>query len=334
MNRTTGPSLRAIAEKAGVHQSTVSRVLKNDPRISRETARRVRKAADALGYSPDPHLGKLMAHMRSMRSARFESTLGFLRSDQPYPDMFSEQLLLGARNRAEALGYRVDDFPVDYSAKAIRSVNRILHARNIEGLLILPTLGEPPPVPPLNVEHLAVVNTATFSTPFPAHDIFPDHTYNMALVIKALKKSRAKKPGLISWPGLDERQHHAGPMAFFEYCITQLRKPPVPPFNWSGSPKEIETGFRKWYREHRPDLLILPNLLIHAAVHRILQNLVPGRTPCLGSSQPGEGLPGVDQCPYDIGRAAIDMLTAHVQRNEYGKPGVIKHMRIPGVWVP
>lgn len=42
-----------VARAAGVSQSTVSRALANDPRISEATRREIRKVADRLGYTPN-----------------------------------------------------------------------------------------------------------------------------------------------------------------------------------------------------------------------------------------------------------------------------------------
>lgn len=44
---------RDVARLAGVSQTTVSRVLRNDPKVSGETHRRVLEAAETLGYSPN-----------------------------------------------------------------------------------------------------------------------------------------------------------------------------------------------------------------------------------------------------------------------------------------
>jgi DNA-binding LacI/PurR family transcriptional regulator len=54
---------RDIAKHAGVHQSTVSRVLSGFPRIKPETVAKVKKACDELGYVPN-------AMARSLRTRR------------------------------------------------------------------------------------------------------------------------------------------------------------------------------------------------------------------------------------------------------------------------
>ena len=54
-NRLPAPTLRDVAEAAGVHTATASRALnpKTRQQISAETARRVMRAAQALGYQPN-----------------------------------------------------------------------------------------------------------------------------------------------------------------------------------------------------------------------------------------------------------------------------------------
>ena len=53
-----------IAQRLGVASSTISRALRNDPRISLELRKRVRVAADELGYQPNPLVSALMANRR------------------------------------------------------------------------------------------------------------------------------------------------------------------------------------------------------------------------------------------------------------------------------
>jgi LacI family transcriptional regulator len=331
--KSQSPSLRAIAEKSGVHQSTVSRVLKQDARISEATAKKVRLAAEELGYVPDPQLGKLMSHMRAMREKRFESVIGFLLPKKPYPDVFAKELLQGTEARAKELGYAVDRFPVDLTPESLRTLNRVVKARGIEGMLLLPRVSNGPP-PALELERLAVVSVTSYTEPFAVHEVLPDHVHNMELVRQALARQGAKRPGLISWPDLDRRQRHAGPRMMYQYAYETLKCSPLPTMIWQGGDAEIEASFLRWYWKHKPDALVLPNPSIHAAVCKLITTT--GNTPphCYASALHGPDLPGIDQQPGETGRAAIDMLTAHMQRNEKGWPEITKHMLIPGRWVP
>jgi LacI family transcriptional regulator len=57
---------RDVARLAGVSQPTVSRALRDDPRVSETTRQRVRDAARALGYAPSP-IGRALSTGRSTR---------------------------------------------------------------------------------------------------------------------------------------------------------------------------------------------------------------------------------------------------------------------------
>jgi LacI family transcriptional regulator, galactose operon repressor len=57
---------RDVARLAGVSQPTVSRALRDDPKVSQATKRRVREAASALGYAPNA-IGRALSVGRSTR---------------------------------------------------------------------------------------------------------------------------------------------------------------------------------------------------------------------------------------------------------------------------
>src|SRR5687768_13046940 len=82
-------SLHTIAARAGVSAMTVSRVLRNSPRVSRTTRRRVLAAARALQYRPDPHLARMMSLVRSRKAPRLRANLAVIREDEPQDELHS-----------------------------------------------------------------------------------------------------------------------------------------------------------------------------------------------------------------------------------------------------
>src|SRR5690606_10532562 len=64
-----------IADAVGVHLSTVSLALRNDPRLPEETRARIRAVAQKLGYAPNPLVSLLMSRVRR-RNAGYRGTLG------------------------------------------------------------------------------------------------------------------------------------------------------------------------------------------------------------------------------------------------------------------
>src|ERR1700709_1540972 len=106
------PTMRQVAEAAGVSVMTVSYAYAQPERVSAEAAARVREAAERLGY-PGPHPGA-----RSLRRGRAGS-LGFVLS--------------------ERLTYAFDDPP---ATRFLSGVAEVCPAEAV-GLTLVPTTGRP-----------------------------------------------------------------------------------------------------------------------------------------------------------------------------------------------
>ncbi|MDA1068643.1 MAG: LacI family DNA-binding transcriptional regulator [Verrucomicrobia bacterium] len=72
------PTIEFIAKKAGVAKSTVSLALRNSPKLLEQTRSRIQKIAQELGYKPNPLVSAQMAHIRSHKSQKSVTTIGFL----------------------------------------------------------------------------------------------------------------------------------------------------------------------------------------------------------------------------------------------------------------
>ena len=59
-------TMRDVARALGVDPSTVSLALRAHPKIPAETRERIRRAAEKLGYTPDPMLGALASYRRAL----------------------------------------------------------------------------------------------------------------------------------------------------------------------------------------------------------------------------------------------------------------------------
>lgn len=133
-------TMKDIAQKANVHQSTVSLALRNDPRLSQETCRKIRLIAEELGYKPDPALRSLVAyrHMKSPKPAAH--TIGLildLHSRELYAENESYVTLLeSAKIRASEMGYTVDVFWYGMDYHNSQSLDRVLKARGIQGVIL------------------------------------------------------------------------------------------------------------------------------------------------------------------------------------------------------
>jgi LacI family transcriptional regulator len=122
-------TLRDVARVAGVHPATVSRALNEETRalVNQDTAKRVLKAAEELGYRPNP----IARGLKTNRSY----TIGVLVPDLTNP--LFPPILRGIEDRLETAGYtpltaNTDNDPerelIDLQAMRARQVDGIIAA--------------------------------------------------------------------------------------------------------------------------------------------------------------------------------------------------------------
>lgn len=117
-----------VATEAGVHPSTVSRVLSGHPgsTLRPETRQRVVEAAERLGYRPS-----VLA--RSLRLQR-TLTLGMLVPDITNP--FFSSIIKGAEDAARERGYNLILCNSEDQPEREETYLRVLRERQVDGLLI------------------------------------------------------------------------------------------------------------------------------------------------------------------------------------------------------
>jgi len=88
---------RDVARLAGVSQPTVSRALRDDPRVSEDTKKRVRDAAALLGYVPS-EAGRALSSGRTRR-------IGLLVTD--LKNQFYSNIIAPVHDELEGMGYQL-----------------------------------------------------------------------------------------------------------------------------------------------------------------------------------------------------------------------------------
>ncbi len=127
---TRRPTMRDVAELAGVGIKTVSRVINGEPNVSAAMTERVRRAAASLHYEPDLHAGNLR------RADGRSRTLGLLVSSVANP--FAAQVHRAIERVATEHGYAVfatslEDDP-DAELRAVAALAR----RRVDGFVVTP----------------------------------------------------------------------------------------------------------------------------------------------------------------------------------------------------
>jgi LacI family transcriptional regulator len=120
-------TIKDVAKRAGVGIATVSRALHGSPRVSAETAARVKKAIEELGYRPN-------TNAQSLASGRSQM-LGLVVSDITNP--FFPELVKGFEEVALDHGYDVFVASTNYEpARTALCVRRMIE-RKVDGVAIM-----------------------------------------------------------------------------------------------------------------------------------------------------------------------------------------------------
>ena len=120
-------TLRDVAQVAGVHPATVSRALNEETRalVNEETARRVLKAAEKLGYRPNP----IARGLKTNRSY----TIGVLIPDLTNP--LFPPILRGIEDRLETAGYTPLIANTDNDPERELLDSQTMRARQVDGII-------------------------------------------------------------------------------------------------------------------------------------------------------------------------------------------------------
>jgi LacI family transcriptional regulator len=172
------PTLRDVAEAAGVHAATASRALNPKTRqlISAETARRVLRAAEALGYQPNPIA-------RSLKTSR-TTTVGLVIPDLTNP--LFPPIVRGIENVLESEGYNVWIVNTDNDPDRERAQIDSLRSRQVEGLIIATARLEHPLLRQLQEQGVKMVLVNRRSENLQISCVTADDATGIALAVKHL----------------------------------------------------------------------------------------------------------------------------------------------------
>ena len=256
--------MRDVARLAGVHQTTVSRALRNDPRIPEATRLRITKIAETLKYRPDPMVSALISMRRSRHPPRYPISLAFVaytsthyRRYQPHQYTY-EAHLAGARFAAERQGYQVELFPMNSPGMTPRRLDEILFTRNIPGLII-GSLPEGRGGFSLTWERFCTVVIEYTFTQTALDRVVHDSYDGMRLIMHECRKRGFKRVGLMLTAMGHERTERLNGAAYWVEQKNDAFFQAVPPlFLPLWDPQAVTA----WHRKHRIEAIVTSNALL------------------------------------------------------------------------
>ena len=322
-----------VARRAGVHAATVSRALRNDPRITPAQRHKIQRVAADLGYRQNPLVAALMTARRAGRLPAHDSTLAFVtRYPTDRAAFFRSEfghLLAGAQARAQAQGFRIDEFNVHDPALSPSRVTEILQSRGIHGAIIAPLHSIDEPVQ-LDWTRFASVAIGYSLSRVPISRVSHNHFKGLALAARECRAIGRHRLGLV----LPRRVHEKVERRWLAALLVDQAEHPadhVPPL----LPDEPdEAAFSSWFSRERPDTV----LCLHAPVIQTwLNQLGPAArgvaVVSLDRRSRDRGVAGIDQDYPQIGATAVDTVIGMLHRNEHGLPAKPVTLLLDATWI-
>ncbi len=339
MNPSPQPrvTLREIARRLHLSHSTVSRALKNDPRISAPVRQKVLQMVTKMGYQPDPMLAALSHYRQSNAQHPITAALAWINC-WPEPEKlrtFKEFNLYwqGASEAAARNGYRIDEFicPKELSPARLQEV---LRARGVRGLLLTPAWsGNSPEWGDFPWDEFCVVRFGhSLTTPL-THLVTSDQLSNGMLAFEHMWNRGYRRIGMVMWKTQGTRlvRFSAG------YLYAQLQvdaKLRLPPHMMNEiDPAADQRRFTAWLKKNRPDAILtdVPEVrtLLAEAGYRVPQDLGLAALSVLDGCCDA----GIYQNSEEIGAAAVQLLISLLHHNQRGIPQIPREVLVPGRWV-
>ena len=331
-------TLKEIAARAGLSVATVSYALRNHPKLAAATRAKVQALARECGYRPNPRIATLMAHIRRAQARTTGECIAFVwvhtTREEAARDPFLRKVRAGASQRAEQMGFKIEEFWAHDPGLSDLRLQEILLSRGIIGVLLSPVMTSDTAL------HLdwdwrhfaaAVIGNVTWTPEL--HHAGHHHFLAMRLVLAELARLGCRRPAALIETKSNERTKHAWEASFLahhpdrRHALSLVR---------SVTPDPGTTDLGAWLTARRPDALIVSttDLLQLPGVRAACQRLRLPLVTLYWSEATPPGIGGIDQCYDRVAAHAVDLVVAQLNANEIGPPDLPRIMLFPGRWVP
>ncbi|HEY9249406.1 MAG TPA: LacI family DNA-binding transcriptional regulator [Rariglobus sp.] len=313
-------SIREIARLAGVSPSAVSLAMRGTGRIAPETRARILAVVKKAGYSINPLFSKALSLARQSPASRYRETIALiLEYETETGPAYQKAMHTEAARCAAAMGYKLESFVVSGKPADHRRLSRILKARGIRGVIIIPRLEHRQPRLHLSWADFAPVEIGrTLWNPRNLHHVETSDYHKVIEALHLLKKAGYRRIGMAIEPM--QNQHQRGTY-YAAYLVSQLRQPErarIPVLASTGP--WSEATFRKWHDRYQPDVLFIHHAPEICGWLRAMKLKWPEDISlfCVNTSDPL--LSGLMRDYPGLGRSAVEMLSLLLESGELGLP--------------
>jgi DNA-binding LacI/PurR family transcriptional regulator len=324
-------SYREIARRAGVSVATVSLALSHHPRITASTRQKVVRIARALAYTPKKELAQIMGAIRRKRPEL--ETLALVTNwpvRSPWKtNVYMRQFHETITRRASELGYQIEEFWMNEPGMNPKRLPKILHARNIPGLIIPPAFIAGKRLP-FDVSAVAVASHGRIFWQPKLNRVEADVHYNTLLALKKMSQLGYRRIGLLCLGNTSVVHDHQIESAYSYYQSQGKIESDMRPFLRNDHSLD---GLMDWLHQFRPESLLStdPGVLpwLKNAKLKVPHEIgfaVMGVIAELGDCA------GINVRPELLDAALVEMVVSQITLGERGIPMAPRATIIEGIW--
>jgi DNA-binding LacI/PurR family transcriptional regulator len=326
-------TIRDIARAVGVSHATVSLALKKNPRISKKTTRLVLEKAEEMGYIRDPMLSALCNYRTKGKNKSTQAALAWITNWED-PEEFrkiNEFNLYweGAADAAKRMGYRLEQF---YTKEIpLRRIDTILKTRHIQGIIIPPVQHSSDGWDPFPWNDYATVCLGYGLPHVRAHFVCSAQASNVMRAFERAYQFGYKRIGFVS--EFVRMRHFGVGFLWAQQELPPHRQLPLLALDPADNFGQQQATFSTWLSKNKPDAILTDN----GETLTMLKNLgmrIPEDVGLATTSVHDTPIDaGIDQNPFEIGRAAARTLIGLLSEQSIGVPASRSEVHINGIWV-
>lgn len=328
-------TMRDIGEHLGISHATVSRALRNDPRITEAVRIKVVKAANKLGYKRDPKLAQLMSHMRASKERAFQGTLAWVTDhDLAVEAELAPHLLYweSASKRASELGYHLECFPKTCPSDSTK-IERKLRAQGIQGVIIqqfkeafhLPSWK-------FNWQRFAVIHNGSCQTQLCLDSVDADDIGNCVQLFGKLRSLGYLRIGICTTRAIEVATNFSLCTAWHRYRLLGSNTPEIPPLLLPDLGGASAEAVAVWLRQHDVDVVVSQVRGMKELLESIGRRVPDDVGLTYQGVNPHGTNSGIWQREDLVARVIIESVIASVEQGRFGLPEAPRISMIQGSW--
>ena len=327
------PKMQDVARASGYSRAAVSMALRNDATIPEKTRAHIHAVARRLGYRSSPLVAALMSLRRQRRATTRDTTAIAFLSSHPADNPWRKQpvyrrMFAGAAERANELGFRLEEFDLRARGMSPARVRTIFETRHIHAVIAAPLpYGETRL--DFDFSSLAVVGLG-LSVHEPLIDRVSSDLFRSArhAVDRCVTLGYRRIGFVVSQETslrLDQRWLGGYRSAVEQHGLAP-RVPPLMPARTA----ELAAALPAWLRTHRPDVVIFGNS------ERELPALIPAGVGLvlLSVDRLDGDVTGIFEDHTLLGRIAMEHAISKLYHNNLGTLPQARAHLVDGIWVP